>query len=47
MYTLTNKKYDELPEVKKKREEEKKRNEMKERIERVKSLEKVFFFNNF
>lgn len=50
MYTLTNKNYDALPEVKKRKEDEKKKNEMLERKERVKSLEKVylnFVFNIF
>jgi len=41
MYSLTIRKYDALPEVKKKKEEEKKKNEIKERQEKVKNLEKV------
>ena len=40
MLKLTNKNYEMLPEVRKKREEERKREEMKERIKQVKELEK-------
>ena len=40
MLKLTNKNYEMLPEVKKKREEERKREEMKERMRQVKEIEK-------
>jgi polysaccharide pyruvyl transferase WcaK-like protein len=40
MLKLTNKNYENLPEVKRKREEEKKREEAKKRLETVKNLEK-------
>jgi hypothetical protein len=40
MLKLTNKNYEMLPEVKKKREEERKKEEMKERMRQVKEIEK-------
>lgn len=40
MLKLTNKNYELLPEVRKKKEEEKKKEEMKERMRQVKELEK-------
>ncbi len=40
MLKLTNKNYEQLPEVKRKREEERKKEEMKERMKMVKELEK-------
>ena len=40
MLKLTNKNYEMLPEVRKKKEEEKKKEEMKERMRQVKELEK-------
>ena len=40
MLKLTAKNYEQLPEVKKKREEDRKKEEMKERIKQVKELEK-------
>ena len=40
MLKLTNKNYENLPEVKRKREEEAKKEDMKKRIEQVKLLEK-------
>jgi len=40
MLKLTNKNYEMLPEVRKKREEERKKEEMKERMKQVKVLEK-------
>lgn len=41
MYKLTNKNYELLPEIKKKKEEERKKQELKERIKNVKDIEKV------
>eukprot|EP01022_Parablepharisma_sp_SALTPOND_P022907 TRINITY_DN469_c0_g2_i1.p1 TRINITY_DN469_c0_g2~~TRINITY_DN469_c0_g2_i1.p1 ORF type:complete len:721 (+),score=165.62 TRINITY_DN469_c0_g2_i1:4055-6217(+) len=41
MLKLTNKNYEQLPEVKRKREEERKKQELKERIKNAKELEKV------
>ena len=40
MLKLTNKNYEMLPEVKKKRDEERKKEEMKERMRQVKEIEK-------
>ena len=40
MLKLTNKNYEQLPEVRKKKEEEKKKEEMRERMKQVKELEK-------
>jgi hypothetical protein len=40
MLKLTNKNYENLPEVKRKKEEEKKKEEMRKRLESVKELEK-------
>ena len=40
MLKLTNKNYEQLPEVRKKREDEKKKEEMRERMKQVKELER-------
>lgn len=40
MLKLTQKNYEQLPEVRKKREEERKKEEMKERMKQVKELER-------
>ena len=40
MLKLTSKNYEQLPEVRKKREEERKKEEMRERLKQVKELEK-------
>ena len=40
MLKLTNKNYEMLPEVRKKKEEERKKEEMRERMKQVKALEK-------
>ena len=40
MLKLTNKNYENLPEVKRKREEERKKEEAKKRLEQVRALEK-------
>ena len=51
MKALTNKNYEQLPEIKKKKEEEMKKNELKKRQEKVKKLDQVeyltfAFFSN-
>ena len=46
MFALTNKNYDLLPEVKKKREEEMKKEAAKKRMENVKKLDQVKLSTN-
>ncbi len=41
MRALTNKNYEQLPEIKKKKEEETKKNDLKKRLEKVKMLDQV------
>ena len=41
MKALTNKNYEQLPEVRRKKEEEDKRNDLKKRLEKVKLLDQV------
>jgi hypothetical protein len=46
MLALTNKNYELLPEIKKKKEEEQKREDLKKRMQKAKELEKVLLSLN-